>query len=373
MKGLMFVLFLFAFVLGSACAFCEELDDSIKEEVNKKLSEMQEKTGKEYVAVRDRLINMEAAITEYLEKLADEKNWTSENWRNAFCAATVLLWRRNRPLCENCYNLKGLKPEEYLKRRLPEPNVIRELCGLGKEAVPIMLEILEKTFSLYRFTEVVPEGFEGEVNSLRSMEQKALKLGIIIALGRLKEKRANYFLTEMVKRRGEDSDVRAAAAESVGMVGVEGAVSFLCRFFSADDEDDRVRCGAALGLAAIASEEALDALLENLKKAEEKPSVRRSVAKALGLLASTWRPAPDTEKAEAMRLRAEEALLLLLEKGGEKGVLEEVSLSLVMLSNRQTLDKLKNIVETTEDANVKQRTTDLIETIKSRLSSDTNK
>jgi|GEM_PF-3212051 len=372
MRKMRFVV-LFIFLSFGVYAFCGELDETTKKEVEKNLAEMCSKSGADYIAARNRLVNFSFDISQYLAEVSKDENWTADNWCRAFCSAVVLLWRQNKRLCESCYDLKRLKPQEYLKLRRPEPNVIRELCELSKEAVPIFIEVYEKTFSLYKFTETLPEGFDGDVKSLRDSEQKALKVGIVVALGRLKDKRAYHFLAELMKRAAEDEDIRATAAESIGLIHAEGTVSFLSEFLSSDDENEKLRIGAALGLANEASEEALDVLLENLKKAEEKEPVRKAVAKALGLLASTWRPSSDKEKAEELRLRAEEALLMLLEKGSDEGVLEEVGISIVMLSNQQTLDKLKNIAETTDIPNVKRKAEELIETIKTRLSSETDK
>ena len=349
-----------AFALLVVALSADEMEGN--EKVRGLLDKMKEATGEEYLKVRDELMKMEVDDS-FLEGLAREEEWTEETWRDAFCAAVVLLWKKNRELCQRCYDLRGLKPDFFLKKRRPEPEVVRELVALGRDAAPIMLEIMLKTFQFYKFTEKAVGGYDAK--KLRDMEEKALKVGIVAALGMLKDERAHHFLVELL-RSGEDADVRAVAAKSIGRIGGEGAVSVLSERLSDSDESEEVRCGAALGLGFTGKREALDALLKQLEK-EESENVCKEIAKALGFITSRWQRAEDEDEMERMRELAVDALLTLLDEKRNKATVKEALYTLVRVGDERTVKKMETLLERTEKEELRREILIGIDALKSRL------
>lgn len=341
--------------------FADQTTD--KAEIDRLMGEMEKATGEDYTKLRNRLLGLLKDIS-YLEKVAKEENWTKENWRKAFYASVLLAWRKRGEVCRKCYDLKGLNPEFYLKKRRPEPEVVRELVALGKDAVPIMLEIMLKTLPTYEFTERLPEGYSGDVDELRNAEKRALKVGIVAALGMLKDERVHHFLVELLGSE-DDADVRAAAAKSIGRIGAEGAVSVLSERLSDEGESKKVRCGAALGLGFTGKSEALDALIKQLEKKESESS--REIAKALGFLVSRWQNKEDTDEMERMRKRAIDALLSLLQGKRSKATVREALYSLARIGDEETVKRMEALLKETDGQELRKEILIGIDALKSRL------
>ncbi len=345
------------------------LAQDAKEQVDAVIERMKTATGEEYLKARTEGIALAPQAKEHLEKKAAAENWNGENWRDALFASLLLGWSQDSKAFAGCYELKGIKPEEYRKRALPVPGVHRELVRLGRDAVPAMLEILMKTLDSYPLGTPEPgTGADAQAveaaTKARKAERAALQAGIIGALARIADSRAGKFLLELLEKGGDD-ELRAAAADAAAICAGKSAVAVLAKILAdkAAAESLRTACAHALGFPG--GQVALDALKKTLS--DSSASVRQSAAKGLARMTSLRRCKAGggltKPEVQTMRQAAAAALADRLAAEGDEKVRQEIVQALGRIADASILDALKQLAQETKDESVKAAAEDAAERI----------
>lgn len=107
--------------------------------------------------------------------------------------------------------VRGYRPEAYMTTRARKPNLAPELAGLGKRGLWPMLEALT-------------EGLPG-AGAVSAAEQQAIEVGLLDAVGKLGDARAEAVLAVAFSKAGQPGHVVATAA--LGSAGCARASSTL--------------------------------------------------------------------------------------------------------------------------------------------------
>jgi hypothetical protein len=166
-------------------------------------------------------------------------------------------------------DVQGVKAEVYGKRQNPRPESSRELRALGKDALLPMLEAL---------------AFEASQTGLASKEREALKLGMISAVGHLKDSRSVPVLAAILEDQSMSNDDAFAAASALGMVCDAAAAKVLD---AQAQSGSKVRTAALAGLGECRKLESSKTLAAALRGATD-DTTRNAAIRALGTLGSSW-------------------------------------------------------------------------------------
>lgn len=205
-------------------------------------------------------------------------------------------------------HLSGLQPRVYLRARLRQPTVVRELQALGPDGLLPMLSVL---------------AVDGYPQALAPAEREALEVGLLQAVGTLRDARAEPVLRAAFLGLARPESVRAAA-EGLGALCGDAQVSFL----AAQSRERAVQGSAALdGLGFCRRAEALRPLVEGLTAALT-PEHVRAAARGLGRLGSTWAVQSEARSGRAvdpaLGAEAARALVSAYARALAQGAPEEV-------------------------------------------------
>jgi hypothetical protein len=164
-------------------------------------------------------------------------------------------------------NVKGVRPENYGKQRNPVPLAGRELRRLGKKALLPMLEALA--------FDAPPRG------SLEDHEWRALKVGMLDAVGKIRDARARSVLFAAFDHADHPA-VDRAAGEAVGRLCDDASFDKLEAAL-----DGEKRTAAIHGFGQCRRIESAQKLVELLDAAQS-PGEAALVAQALGRVSSSW-------------------------------------------------------------------------------------
>jgi hypothetical protein len=192
-------------------------------------------------------------------------------------------------------DVKGVKPEHYKKSRNPIPEASRELSALGKDALFPMLEAL---------------AFDAPQRDLTTKESEALTIGMLAAVGDLRDARSAPVLRASFEGQSTSTAVARVAATSLGKLCRKTDRDYLANAL----ETGPRRTAAAYGLGECRNQESIETLVSTVH--DDDAAVRLEVVKALGTAGSSWawaariRGGKATEaEALAARNAAAEALL----------------------------------------------------------------
>ena len=220
-------------------------------------------------------------------------------------------------------NVKGHRPEYYQKFRNPIPMVGRELRVLGPAALLPMLEALA-------FRTPERRGATGR-------EWKALKVGLLEAVGFLRDARSGPVLRAAFESAGPD-EVAHAAAKALGRRCDDAAYGTLVAHLSQPK-----RGAAIMGLGECRRLDSAEQLTKLLDKAGE-PTETAAIGHALGMLGSSWAwhaMGPEAAaEGEVVRAHVAEALIgaLLAHADNARPVLAR---ALVMVEHPSTPIRLR--------------------------------
>jgi HEAT repeat protein len=237
------------------------------------LATMDAAHGDAYVAARTAVVA--SASLDAIEARRRASRYDQESWRSDVHVDVAHLYMTRPAAAARAYQLEGLDPAKYGRRRRPEPEVARELARL--DAAPVLFELLL-------------EG--GPANAVSEAEKRALLEGVIVALGSSKHPAAHWALRETALRDARVS-VRALAARALGLTGrieAEATLTLLLRDPAID-----VRVGTMQGLGQVrttASVEALRSMLDAETKDERTVAIR---ALAVAGSRRALRGSPDAE------------------------------------------------------------------------------
>lgn len=224
-------------------------------------------------------------------------------------------------------NVKGHRPEVYGKYRNPYPTVSRELRGLGKPALLPMLEAL---------------AFKApERGSLTDAEWDALAVGMLEAVGVIRDARASAVVGAIFESSAIRPGVRLAAARAAGRLGGDAELKLLTGHAKSGDP---LELAAIHGLGEMMRLEAAKHVAQILSTTKD-AAVAEAAATALGTLGSSWAWKSLGPKAEATGLEVREvcADALVPRYARAKGNLRTLAGESVMLvEHPQTLDLLRS-------------------------------
>jgi HEAT repeat protein len=353
----------------SATISAQEIQPDYEKQVAAIIECMKSATGEEYEKARAEGVALVPQVKTYLEQKATTEKWTGESWQDALFAALLLGWAENAKAFLGCYNLDGIKPENYTKWALAKPNVQRELQKLGQSAVPALIEIFLKTLDSYPLGTPEP-GTGADAQTLdaavkaRKAERNALRTGIVAALGRIADSRAFRFFSELLEK-STDKEIRVLAADGAALCGGEEAVPVLTKLLSDKNTAESVREACAHALGYSKGQAALSALKTTLS--DTSATVRSSAAKGLARMGSLlrWKLKNSLENAEIQTLRkaAAAALAGRLASESDTNVRREIVQALGRIADASVLEALREIAEETSDKGIKAAAQDAIERI----------
>jgi hypothetical protein len=209
---------------------------------------------------------------------------------------------------------KGCRPDGWMAARSPEPNCSRELRALGAAGLLPMLSALALDWS--------PHGLSEGADRVR--EERALTVGMLEAIGSLRDTRARPVLHAMwqaAKSRpealaplGRQMSVARATAEAMGRLGGAMELAALEQHLRLDDP---LFSAAVAGVGVCKRTDAAPLLVNALNAAKDE-TTQRWVIQAMGTLASSWswQALGKVREQDALkvRLRVTEVLLPLLAK-----------------------------------------------------------
>ena len=168
-------------------------------------------------------------------------------------------------------NVKGHRPEHYGKNRNPFPTVSRELRGLGAPALLPMLEALAFT---------APER-----GKLSDAEWDALAIGMLEAVGVIKDARASAVVGAIFESSSVRPAVRLAAARAAGRLGGDAQLAAAHRL--TPRAVTPLELAAIHGLGEMMRLEAAKHVAQILGSTKD-AAVAEAAATALGTLGSSW-------------------------------------------------------------------------------------
>ena len=341
----------------------------VQEQIDSVIARMNESTGEEYLKARGEGVALAPQAKDYLEQKAVRDNWSSDNWHEALYAELLVGWSENSTPFSRCYDLKGLKPENYQARHLPRPSVRGELQKLGESAVPAMIEIFLKTLDSHPLGTLLPgpgadAATADSATKARRAERRALQTGIIAALTGTADKRAFRFLSEVLEK-SKDDEIRVLATDAVSRCGGEDAVSVLGKILSDKNVSEAVRAACAHALGYAKSQAALNALKDAIT--DSSTAVRAGTAKGLAWIASLrrWHIQGSLENPQILALReaASAALAERLAVEADSAVRREIVQALGRIADASVLDILRKLSQENSDEDIKAAASDAAERI----------
>jgi hypothetical protein len=213
--------------------------------------------------------------------------------------------------------LKGLDPHAYMQRRHRQPDVSQELQALPMATV---LRVLRDDDAVaFAPSDAYATGLKpGVKDAMRIRERQAVKQGALLVLSRSTDPRVAAAIAAAVD--DEDPAVAAIAAERLGDLRPDPAISVLKSVVADHDRAVAVRAGACAGLGRARSAEALDVLLAVVDDDDDDDNdevVKGAALQAIALLGSrwAWEARHDVATGAALRTRAVQRLSALPLKG----------------------------------------------------------
>jgi hypothetical protein len=223
-------------------------------------------------------------------------------------------------------NLKGHRPEHYGKNRNPFPTVSRELRGLGAPALLPMLEALAFT---------APDR-----GQLSDAEWDALAIGMLEAVGVIKDARAGAVVGAIFESSSVRPAVRLAAARAAGRLGGDAQLALLTGHAKSGDS---LQLAAVHGLGEMMRLEAAKHVAQILGSTKD-AAVAEAAATALGTLGSSWGWKSLGPKAAAMGLEVRKLCanaLVPRALRGKQSLRKAAAESVMMVEHPATLDLLR--------------------------------
>lgn len=217
-------------------------------------------------------------------------------------------------------DLSGLRPAVYTASRLRRPSVSRELRQLGPDALLPMLDVL---------------AVSGYSRTLDATEQDALTVGLLEAVGALRDARALPVLMTAYDRAQGNDQVRAAA-RGLAMSGDAGALARLQRGAGEGAVERRAITVSALGASPQA--EVTPWLLTQLRGGET--AVVNAAAEALAERHSSWGAAARRAQ-DGQRASVASAMVEAYVRASDAGQQRALQVSLLALGAPETVGLLQ--------------------------------
>lgn len=224
-------------------------------------------------------------------------------------------------------NVKGHRPEVYGKYRNPIPTVSRELRGLRAPALFPMLEAL-----------AIKAPARG---TLTDAEWDALAVGMLEAVGIIRDARASAVVNAIFEAPGLRPAVRMAAARAAGRLGGDAELALLTQHAKSGDS---LELAAIHGLGEMMRLESAKHVAQILATTKD-AAVAEAAATALGTLGSSWAWKSLGPKAEATGLEVRKVCanaLVPRAARGKANLRVAASDAVLMVDHPATLDLLRS-------------------------------
>jgi hypothetical protein len=250
-----------------------------------------------------------------LRRKVNDLRFTTDGWRRDLDVVMLDVLVHRPTEVSRLDGLSGLEPRVYLSNRRPEPSVGTELKAMKLDPALLFLAHYQ-TAELYRFAErgQYPAALSDEVQAnLRKSEMRALRHGLLIALGASGHPAAARTLAEVALDRRQDEATRGLAAAHLGQTReVSVALPALQKVLEEPKASTRIVTSALAGLGHLRTEESRQ-LLVAYTRARHTQEVRQSAIAGLGTLGSAWvAAAQPTTDGVALRARTADVLVDLL-------------------------------------------------------------
>ena len=246
-----------------------------------------------------------------------------------------------------------------MNARSPEPNCSRELRALGTAGLLPMLSALALDWA--------PQGLSQDA-AHRTAEERALTVGMLEAIGTLRDTRARPVLhamwqqaatrQDMLAPLGRQMTVARATAEAIGRLGGALEMTALQQHLRAEDP---LYSAAIAGLGVCKRTDAAALLVDALAKAKDEPT-QRWVLQALGAVSSSWSwqalGRVRMEDGLKVRTRVTTALVPMLAK--TQGETRERVVQALQLADLPDLPARLAQLRTTADATLQHDIDDLL-------------
>lgn len=253
--------------------------------------------------------------------MAVQASQIADQQARASLAKDIEAFKKTNPEAfEAVRNVQGHKPEVYQKQRNPIPVVGRELRRLGPTALLPMLEAL---------------AFEAPARgSATDQEWTALTVGMLEAVGVLRDARSGLVLRAVFEGGSGNAEVLRAAGIAMGQLCGDAELALLIKRSAAGDA---LRAPAIAGLGSCRKVESAKHLATLLKDADEASA--EPIAKALGRVASSWAwktmgPAAEKDAAVVRELAAKALVSGFVRFGGEARA--EMGRAILMTEHKAT-------------------------------------
>lgn len=279
------------------------------------LAKAPQRQGAQFLRLSQELEALGPEAKAELRKRVGELRYSPEGWRRDLDLLMLDALIHRSSEVDRLNGLAGLEPRVYLSNRRPEPSVGAELKAMKLDPAALFLAHYHSA-ELYRYAErgQYPVALTDEMQvTLRKAEVRALRHGLLIALGASGHPAAAQSLAEVALDRRQDEATRGLAAAHLGQTR-DVAVAFpaLRKILEEPKASTRILTGALAGLGHLRTEESRQLLLVHAQSARAQ-EVRQAAIAGLGTLGSAWvasaLPTPD---GQALRERTADALVDLL-------------------------------------------------------------
>jgi hypothetical protein len=260
--------------------------------------------------------------------MATQASQLSESARASLAKEIEAFKVSNPEAFEAVRNVQGHRPETYKRFRNPIPVVGRELRSLGPNALLPMLEAL---------------AFDAPVRAtLTDREWEALTVGMLEAVGVLRDARSGPVLRAVFEGSGKTAPVLKAAAIAMGRLCGDADLALLTKRSLAGDA---LRIPAIHGLGhcmRAASAKHLAGLLA----ASPDDATAEVLGEALGTVASSWAwktlgPAAEAEGASVREIAAKALVAGFVRHGGEARA--QIKRALLMTEHKATPELIAKV------------------------------
>ncbi len=268
-------------------------------DVDATLSALSAAQGDAYVTKRDQAVKSLPAAA--LETKLEGAKWTDANFSDLAMATILLSFQKDAAAVTKVYALNGVNEAEYSKWRVQRPDVTRELNALGARAVGPLLELYLKTFDKY-------PGLSKNEDKAKA-EKLALRIGIVIALGKVRHPSAVFVAKQLANGAGEPEGVRNQAASALGMIDTAEALSVLTALHDAAGTPESIKLATLRGAAWMSQAAAFAFIAKDLDSSDA--ATRSQAATALGTFCAPagWDARNDVATGQTYRQQANQKLV----------------------------------------------------------------
>ena len=283
--------------------------------------------GDSYFQSQNSLLNNTQAALTWVKGSHEQSAYDAETWVNLVVREATSLRVQQAQAVDRLYHLNGLRSENYLRWRRPEPAVLRELKPMRHLAAS-MMELYHLGFDSYPWSGPAYE----------KSERVALQMGLLHAIGESDHPARVFFLSDVVESGFSSRAVRLSAVSALAKTGEPSALHILAGMLEESQHDDELWAWLAGSLGHIRLLETWP-LVESLL-ADATPSVEKASLASVRLLLSRWHWDGRAGELDTLRSKVTPVLVKLLERS-EAASYSNIGETLSLVGGQQLLDSLQ--------------------------------